>query len=168
VVLKNSRPYVQTGAGGVADSVPVAEYDETENKAAAMMQALNMARASLSYRNKRAGCSLQKNPGLGQHRLTDLGLIRETTRLIRAPPNYSFVQNKMTLARPFTAIERRMQRNCRVFVNFNFPKRPARLHQVNIDTLIAPAWAFQDRPFSRLAIYNEPDFTPAQLFGICE
>jgi anthranilate synthase component 1 len=46
VVLKNGRAYVQTGAGIVADSVPVAEYDETENKAAAMMQALSMARAS--------------------------------------------------------------------------------------------------------------------------
>jgi anthranilate synthase component 1 len=46
VVLKNGRAYIQAGAGIVADSVPVAEYDETENKAAAMMQALSMARAS--------------------------------------------------------------------------------------------------------------------------
>ena len=43
VVLKNGRAYIQTGAGIVADSVPAAEYDETENKAAAMMQALGMA-----------------------------------------------------------------------------------------------------------------------------
>ena len=46
VVLKNGRAYIQTGAGIVADSVPDAEYDETENKAAAMMLALNMARAN--------------------------------------------------------------------------------------------------------------------------
>jgi anthranilate synthase component 1 len=46
VVLKNGRAFVQTGAGIVADSVPATEYDETENKAAAMMQALSMARAS--------------------------------------------------------------------------------------------------------------------------
>ena len=46
VVLKNGRAYIQAGAGIVADSVPAAEYDETENKAAAMMQALNMACAS--------------------------------------------------------------------------------------------------------------------------
>jgi anthranilate synthase component 1 len=46
VVLKNGKAYVQAGAGIVADSVPAAEYDETENKAAAMMQALSMARAS--------------------------------------------------------------------------------------------------------------------------
>ena len=46
VVLKNGRAYIQAGAGIVADSVPAAEYDETENKAAAMMQALSMARAS--------------------------------------------------------------------------------------------------------------------------
>jgi anthranilate synthase component I len=45
VVLKNGRAYIQAGAGIVADSVPAAEYDETENKAAAMMQALSMARA---------------------------------------------------------------------------------------------------------------------------
>jgi anthranilate synthase component 1 len=46
VVLKNGKAYVQAGAGIVADSVPAAEYDETENKAAAMMQALSMARAT--------------------------------------------------------------------------------------------------------------------------
>ena len=46
VVLKNGRAYIQAGAGIVADSVPAAEYDETENKAAAMMQALSMARVS--------------------------------------------------------------------------------------------------------------------------
>jgi anthranilate synthase component 1 len=46
VVLKNGRAYIQAGAGIVADSVPAAEFDETENKAAAMMQALSMARAS--------------------------------------------------------------------------------------------------------------------------
>jgi anthranilate synthase component 1 len=45
-VLKNGRAYIQTGAGIVADSVPATEYDETENKAAAMMQALKMARAN--------------------------------------------------------------------------------------------------------------------------
>jgi anthranilate synthase component 1 len=46
VVLKNGRAYIQTGAGIVADSVPATEYDETENKAAAMMQALKMALAN--------------------------------------------------------------------------------------------------------------------------
>jgi anthranilate synthase component 1 len=46
VVLKEGRAYVQTGAGIVADSIPAAEYDETESKAAAMMQALGMVHAS--------------------------------------------------------------------------------------------------------------------------
>ena len=46
IVLKKGRAYVQTGAGIVADSVPAEEYDETENKAAAMMQALGMVHAS--------------------------------------------------------------------------------------------------------------------------
>jgi anthranilate synthase component I len=43
VVLKNGRAYIQTGAGIVADSQPAYEYQETENKALAMMQALSMA-----------------------------------------------------------------------------------------------------------------------------
>ncbi|MEY2530090.1 MAG: anthranilate synthase component [Verrucomicrobiota bacterium] len=43
IVLKNRKAYIQAGAGIVADSTPAGEYDETENKAAAMMQALQMA-----------------------------------------------------------------------------------------------------------------------------
>jgi anthranilate synthase component 1 len=43
VVLKNSKAYIQAGAGIVADSIPAREYQETENKAAAMMEALSLA-----------------------------------------------------------------------------------------------------------------------------
>jgi len=42
-VLKNGRAYVQAGAGIVADSDPVSEYEETVNKARAMAKALSMA-----------------------------------------------------------------------------------------------------------------------------
>ena len=42
-VLKNSRAYFQAGAGIVADSDPQREYEETVNKARAMMKALAMA-----------------------------------------------------------------------------------------------------------------------------
>jgi anthranilate synthase component I len=42
-VLKNQRAYFQAGAGIVADSDPQREYDETVNKARAMMKALVMA-----------------------------------------------------------------------------------------------------------------------------
>jgi anthranilate synthase component 1 len=42
-VLKNGRAYFQAGAGIVADSDPQREYDETVNKARAMMKALAMA-----------------------------------------------------------------------------------------------------------------------------
>lgn len=42
-VLKNERAYFQTGAGIVADSDPQREYEETVNKARAMMKALAMA-----------------------------------------------------------------------------------------------------------------------------
>ena len=39
-VLRNGRAYVQAGAGIVADSIPLAEYDETRNKAAAVLRAI--------------------------------------------------------------------------------------------------------------------------------
>jgi anthranilate synthase component 1 len=42
-VLKNRRAYFQAGAGIVADSDPQREYEETVNKARAMMKALAMA-----------------------------------------------------------------------------------------------------------------------------
>jgi anthranilate synthase component 1 len=42
-VLKNGRAYFQAGAGIVADSEPRREYEETVNKARAMMQALALA-----------------------------------------------------------------------------------------------------------------------------
>lgn len=43
IVVKEDRAYVQVGAGIVADSVPANEWIETENKAAAMMRAIEMA-----------------------------------------------------------------------------------------------------------------------------
>jgi anthranilate synthase component 1 len=43
VVLKKQHAYVQAGAGIVADSDPQREYEETVNKARAMMKALSMA-----------------------------------------------------------------------------------------------------------------------------
>ncbi|MCK5845532.1 MAG: anthranilate synthase component I [Victivallales bacterium] len=42
-LLKDGRAYVQSGAGIVADSVPEMEYEETLNKAKAMLKALSMA-----------------------------------------------------------------------------------------------------------------------------
>jgi len=42
-ILKNGKAYFQAGAGIVADSDPQREYEETVNKAGAMMKALAMA-----------------------------------------------------------------------------------------------------------------------------
>ena len=42
-----SRVYIQVGAGLVADSVPAAEYQETLNKAAGLLQAVALAEAGL-------------------------------------------------------------------------------------------------------------------------
>lgn len=42
VLVKDGRAYVQAGAGIVADSVPSAEYDETLNKARALLRAAAM------------------------------------------------------------------------------------------------------------------------------
>ena len=42
-VKKNDRVYVQAGGGIVADSVPEKEYEESENKAKALIEAMNRA-----------------------------------------------------------------------------------------------------------------------------
>jgi anthranilate synthase component 1 len=43
IVLKNDKAYLQAGAGIVADSDPAREYEETVNKAKAMLQAIGRA-----------------------------------------------------------------------------------------------------------------------------
>jgi anthranilate synthase component 1 len=52
VVLDKNKAYVQAGGGIVADSVPETEYQETRNKAGAVMKALALAR---HYAAARAG-----------------------------------------------------------------------------------------------------------------
>lgn len=47
ITIRNGRARVQAGAGIVADSNPAAEYEETRDKAKALMQALAMAEAGL-------------------------------------------------------------------------------------------------------------------------
>jgi anthranilate synthase component 1 len=44
-LLKGDHAYFQAGAGVVADSVPALEYEETRNKAGAMVRALEVARS---------------------------------------------------------------------------------------------------------------------------
>ena len=47
LVIKGGTVYVQVGAGIVADSVPATEYQETLNKAGAMLKAVDMAEEGL-------------------------------------------------------------------------------------------------------------------------
>jgi len=47
VVIQNGRAFVQAGAGIVADSNPSAEYEETRDKARAVVQALELAQRGL-------------------------------------------------------------------------------------------------------------------------
>jgi anthranilate synthase component 1 len=47
IVLEHGRAWVQAGAGIVADSNPTAEYEETRDKARAMVRALELAIAGL-------------------------------------------------------------------------------------------------------------------------
>ncbi len=47
ILIKDSTAYVQAGAGIVADSVPEREYQETVNKSAAMIRAIEMAESGL-------------------------------------------------------------------------------------------------------------------------
>lgn len=46
-VIKDNQVYVQAGAGIVADSVPATEYEETRNKAGALLKAVEMAEQGL-------------------------------------------------------------------------------------------------------------------------
>lgn len=48
ILFRNGKAYVQAGAGIVADSVPEREYDETANKAAALISAIQIAEEELS------------------------------------------------------------------------------------------------------------------------
>jgi anthranilate synthase component I len=47
LVIKDGMAYIQAGGGVVADSIPSAEYQETVNKAKAMMRAVEMAERGL-------------------------------------------------------------------------------------------------------------------------
>src|SRR5688572_11534522 len=47
VLIENGRAFVQAGAGIVADSNPTAEYEETRDKARAVLRALELAQAGL-------------------------------------------------------------------------------------------------------------------------
>ena len=46
-VIKNKKLYVQAGAGIVADSVPLSEWEETQNKAKAVIRAAEMVQTGL-------------------------------------------------------------------------------------------------------------------------
>jgi anthranilate synthase component 1 len=50
-VIKNNMLYVQAGAGIVADSVPQSEWDETQNKARAVLRAAELVQAGLDISN---------------------------------------------------------------------------------------------------------------------
>jgi anthranilate synthase component 1 len=43
ILVRDGRAYVQAGAGIVADSNPESEYRETQNKAGAMLRAIELA-----------------------------------------------------------------------------------------------------------------------------
>ncbi len=47
ITIRNGRARIQAGAGIVADSNPAAEYEETRDKARALLQAIGMAEAGL-------------------------------------------------------------------------------------------------------------------------
>jgi anthranilate synthase component 1 len=47
VIMSNGKAYVQAGAGIVMDSNPAAEFDETRDKAKALLRALDLAQAGL-------------------------------------------------------------------------------------------------------------------------
>jgi anthranilate/para-aminobenzoate synthase component I len=46
MVMKGKKSYLQAGAGIVADSDPQREFEESENKARAVLRAVEMARGN--------------------------------------------------------------------------------------------------------------------------
>ena len=50
-VIKNNMLYVQAGAGIVADSIPLSEWEETQNKAKAVLRAAELVQAGLDSQN---------------------------------------------------------------------------------------------------------------------
>ena len=55
-VIKNNKLYTQAGAGIVADSVPQSEWDETQNKAKAVLRAAELVLAGLDTCSEGNGC----------------------------------------------------------------------------------------------------------------
>jgi anthranilate synthase component 1 len=51
MLLKNGKIYIQAGAGIVHDSQPVLEYQESLNKAKAMLQAVRLAASGFIIKN---------------------------------------------------------------------------------------------------------------------
>ena len=51
-VIKNQMLYVQAGAGIVADSIPQSEWDETQNKARAVLRAAELVQAGLDIQSQ--------------------------------------------------------------------------------------------------------------------
>ena len=49
IVCKDGLAHVQAGAGIVADSVAATEYEETQNKAAALFRAIEVAAAQTDW-----------------------------------------------------------------------------------------------------------------------
>jgi anthranilate synthase component 1 len=47
ILIKDGSAYIQAGAGIVADSIPAKEYEETLNKARALVRAIEMAERGL-------------------------------------------------------------------------------------------------------------------------
>lgn len=54
IVFKQGRAYIQAGAGIVADSVPEREYEETINKARALLKSIRMAEAVFASQAEQA------------------------------------------------------------------------------------------------------------------
>ncbi|MFC5714225.1 anthranilate synthase component I [Thalassorhabdus alkalitolerans] len=56
MVVKNGKAYIQAGAGVVADSVPEKEFEETQNKAGALIRAIETAETMFSReKNEESG-----------------------------------------------------------------------------------------------------------------
>jgi anthranilate synthase component 1 len=68
MVIKNGVAHVQAGGGIVADSVPAEEYQETVNKARALLTALELAHRSARKVAKASQSEKATSPAVAKKR----------------------------------------------------------------------------------------------------
>ncbi len=85
-IVKDGVAHVQAGAGIVADSVPAREFEETENKAAALLRAIELAHEEFADAPRSAESSGSEHEPPDRTRRDAAGLRHRQLRLVHLQP----------------------------------------------------------------------------------